>query len=81
MAMGRNLTLWLPEDLVRRARETALRRGQSLNAFVEELLREALEEEGPGEALARHLSWMRQGLFSSEGQALPSWEERHAWGA
>ncbi|MDT7909416.1 DUF6364 family protein [Thermus sp.] len=79
--MGRNLTLRLPEDLVRRAREVALKRGQSLNAFVEELLRQALAEEGPEESLACQLSWMRQRLFSSEGQALPSREERHARGA
>jgi hypothetical protein len=48
---------------------------------MEELLRQALAEEGPEESLARQLSWMRQGLFSSEGQALPSREERHARGA
>ncbi len=77
--MGRNLTLRLPEDLVRRARALALKRGQSLNAFIEELLREAVGEETE-EAFARQLSWMRRGLLSTGG-ALPSREERHARGA
>ncbi len=78
--MGRNLTLRLPEDLVRRAREEALRRGKSLNAFVEALLREAVGKE-EGEAFARQLSWMRRGLYRTGGGALPSREERHARGA
>lgn len=78
--MGRNLTLRLPEDLVRRAREEALRQGKSLNAFVEALLREAVGGE-EDEALARQLSWMRRGLYRTEGKPLPSREERHARGA
>ena len=67
LVLGRGLALFL----------------QVLQEFyaMEELLRQALAEEGPEESLARQLSWMRQGLFSSEGQALPSREERHARGA
>ena len=69
-------------------RRLVLGRGLALSLQVlqefyamEELLRQAFAEEGPEEPLARQLSWMRQGLFSSEGQALPSREERHARGA
>ncbi|MFN4070016.1 MAG: toxin-antitoxin system HicB family antitoxin [Thermus caldifontis] len=76
--MGRNLTLRLPPDLVRRARALALKRGLSLNAWVGELLQKEVErEEGLEEAFSRQLAWMRQGILDTGGMPLPSREEVH----
>jgi|GEM_PF-1090241 len=76
--MSRNLTLRLSPELVRRARALALKRGLSLNAWVEELLeREVEREEGLEEAFGRQLSWMRQGILDTGGMPLPSREEVH----
>ncbi|WP_038057938.1 toxin-antitoxin system HicB family antitoxin [Thermus amyloliquefaciens] len=76
--MGRNLTLRLSPELVRRARALALKRGLSLNAWVAELLEKEVErEEGLEEAFSRQLSWMRQGILDTGGVPLPSREEVH----
>lgn len=42
-------TLELPEDLFRKAKATAARKGQPLKQLVTEAIREKLEREQPGE--------------------------------
>jgi metal-responsive CopG/Arc/MetJ family transcriptional regulator len=42
-------TLELPEDLFRKAKATAARKGQPLKQLVTEAIREKLEREKPGE--------------------------------
>lgn len=52
---NRNLTLNLPEDLIKKAKVYSAQHDTSVNALVKQLLQEKLEQEDPVKAAGRRL--------------------------
>jgi plasmid stability protein len=62
---NRNITLSLPEELVRKAKVYVAERDSTVNAFVRELLQEALSREDRGRKAAERLMELaRAGPYS-----------------
>jgi len=55
MAAARNITLSLPEDLIRKAKVHAAQRNSTVNALVRKLLEEALSDDRRTRAAADQL--------------------------
>jgi predicted transcriptional regulator len=76
---SKNVTLTLPDDLVRHARHLAIERGMSLSQLVAQML---ADQTGYGhgyeDAMARQRDYMRRGLaLSFHGQAPWTRDELH----
>jgi hypothetical protein len=78
----RNVTLSLPEDLLRQARRIALERETSLSALLSSLLDDLVHQEaGYDAAREDHLRLLEQGLsLGTNGRAPWSREELHERG-
>ena len=77
--MGKNVTLTLPEETIRRARHLAVERGLSLSRLLSEYMEEmVLREERYERAGKRSKERMRRGLsLGTNGRAGWSREELH----
>jgi hypothetical protein len=66
----RNLTLSLPYDLVKKAKEMAVREGRSLNDYAREALEEKIgRSSGYAKAMERQLRYLEKGLkLGTEGR-------------
>jgi plasmid stability protein len=75
--MAQNITLSLDEEVLRRARIAAARRGLSLSALLREQLTQ-LADEDEGYEIARQaaLDWMKRGASLGAGDR-PSRDELH----
>lgn len=70
--MSRNVTISLPEDLAREARQLAAEKGLSLSRFVSQLLGEHVETtKRYCAARERHMRWLQQGLPLGTQGAIP----------
>jgi len=78
-APSRNITLFLPADLIRRARRVALDRDVSLSALVRELLEEAVRDTDDYEvAKAAALATLKRGYdLGTGGQVTWTREDLH----
>ena len=75
---SRNLTLNLPDDLIRRAKVHAARHETTINGFVRQLLEEALSQTQRTRAtVKRALELIRSGPYSEVDPASISREEIH----
>lgn len=63
MMAKRNLTVSMPEELIKKTKVAAARRGVSMNAFIQEALEERLRESsGYAAAMRRQLETMESGV-------------------
>lgn len=75
---SRNITLTLPEEVVRRAKVLAAERDTSVSALVGELLMQATGSSAPFDlAWAREVVRMEQGIGLSVGEVTWSRDELH----
>ncbi|MBW7916724.1 MAG: hypothetical protein H3C53_08595 [Trueperaceae bacterium] len=74
----RNITLSLPEDLVRRAKVLATQQGTSVSALVAHLLEQAVGGGNDYESIwAAEERLMQTGIGLEVGQVLPTRDEVH----
>ena len=76
--MGRNLTLTLPAELVRRAKIVAAQRDSSLSALVAEFFQSLTAEDDYDEVWQRERDLMVQGLPMSVGAVTWTRDDVHA---
>ena len=70
--MLRNVTITLPEDVLREARHLAVDRGMSLSRYLAQLLEEQVRSSGEyREARERELARMQRGLNLGTGGNVP----------
>lgn len=76
---NRNVTLSLPEDILRAARHRAVDKGMSLSAYLASLLREQTEvDKEYEEAMESAIRMMRKGLpIGTNGQIWWTRDELH----
>ncbi|HET7388466.1 MAG TPA: DUF6364 family protein [Nocardioidaceae bacterium] len=76
--VNRNLTITLPEDLVRRAKVAAAKRDTSISALVTEHLRALADQDDDYDSVWRQeRQLMAEGLAMSVGELTWSREELH----
>ena len=79
MNTRQNVTLSIPQDILRKAKAEAVRRKISLSGLFTQLLNEAFEREYQYQnARQRQLAWLKQGWnLGSGGRATWTREELH----
>jgi hypothetical protein len=75
----RNLTLSLPQPLVRKAKELAVREERSLNEYVKEAIQEKISRSsGYTKAMERQLKYLEKGVrMESRGRRPATRDELH----
>jgi len=74
---NRNMTITLPEDLVRRAKVLAAQRDTSVSALVRDLLTEATGADQAEDRWAQEEALMRQGDLLRIGEVTRTRDELH----